>query len=164
MSWLTTLLAGLFPSPTGLKIDEADPLAVHVQVSPGRFFQALPLLWGTDAWDAETMLYLEGGIPRSLAAWLARETTEPRPRFHAGVSPVSDYYHLPLTPDFLAALAIRFEQSDGRRRRLRLHVSIHERLLLEWRHAFTSKPLLLSRSIPADHAQAFLRAVAGPPA
>src|SRR5262249_45347782 len=96
MSWLTDLLRSIAPPTTGIEVDDPDPISVPVGVGPGAFIRAIGILVDPDA-----VLYWEGGASRLLKAWLGRLTLESRPPVSVGVSPVADFYHVPLDPGVL---------------------------------------------------------------
>jgi hypothetical protein len=153
MSWLTQLIASLAPPVTGLRVEEANPIAVRLPPPPGRIFRALSLLL-----DPGAVLYWEGRADRTLAAWLRRQTADPRPSIAIGVVPVSDFYRFELDDELLEELAARVERPNAIGRRVWFHVLQAERIVVEWRPAFGSAPLLLSRLVPADRVSAFIRA------
>ena len=153
MGWLTQLIASLAPQPTGLRVDEADPIALRLTPPPGRVFRALPLLL-----DPGAVLYWEGRTERHLAAWLRRLTVDPRPSIAVGLVPVADFYRIELDRDVVDQLAERVDQPGAVGRRVWFNVVQDQRILVEWRPAFGSHPLLVSRSLPDDRVTAFIRA------
>jgi hypothetical protein len=158
MHWLTQILESVFPRPSGLEVDESDPLAFRLPLSPAGFFRALALLVGPGA-----TLYWEGHASRTLASWLNRYTSEPAPAVSVGVTPVHDFYHLPLIDDVLDQLATRVAEPGALRGRVRIHVHEGGRIILQWHPAFSKSPLLLSRRIQADRVQAFVTAADATP-
>jgi len=151
MTWLQQLVAAVFPRPSGLLVDEADPIRVEARPSPEAFFRALAVLVTPDA-----VLYWEGPAERHLAEWLARQTLEPRPAVTIGVAPARDFYHIPLDEDVLAELALRVARPGAMSSKVRLHVRKGERIVLEWRPAFGRSPLLLSRHVPEEQVRQFI--------
>ena len=158
MNWFAQILAGVFPRATGLEVDEPDPLAFQLPPSPTRFFEALGHLVGPEA-----TLYWEGPAGRTLAAWLDRYTSAPRPRVSVGVMPVGDFYLVPLTDEVLEELAVRDTEPGALRGPVRIHVHEGERITLQWRPAFGKRPLLLSRRLPADRVREFVAAANATP-
>ena len=151
MSWFQQLVAAVFPRPSGLLVEEADPIRVEAPRSPEAFFRALAALMSPDV-----VLYWEGPAERHLAAWLAQQSLEPRPAVAIGVVPVGDFYHIPLGEELLAWLATRVARPGVVSGRVRLHVREGERIVLEWRPAFGKSPLLLSRHLPAEQVRQFV--------
>jgi hypothetical protein len=154
MNWFNHLLDVLVSAPSGLEVDEPDPIQLTVTPPPGTLFRALPLLL-----DPGAVLYWEGRPGRTLAAWLGRHTLEPRAPIEFGILPASAFYHLPLDPDILAQLALRVDQPKAVGSRVRIHIHVDERIVLEWRPAFGTSPLLLSRRLPSERIAAFIKAV-----
>lgn len=154
MNWLSRLLDGISPPATGLEIDEADPIALRVPPEPGPLIQALNHLVGLTA-----VLYWEGPADRLLAAWLRRQTLEPFERVSVGISPVHDFYHIPLTTGVLAELAARLERARPIPSRVHLHVRENGRVLLQWRQAFGDAAVLLSRTLRREQVDSFAKAV-----
>ena len=132
MGWLTELLRSIAPA----------------------FVRALGLLA-----DPGAVLYWEGRTNRVLAAWLDRLTLEPRPPASFGITPVPDFYHLPLDPGTLDVLASRIDRPGAVGRRIRLHLRQSDRIILQWRRAFSREPVLLSRSLDPARLDAFEAAV-----
>jgi hypothetical protein len=146
-------MSAVFPPASGLAVDEPNPIVLRLPPEPGRFFRALPRLVSRDA-----VLYWEGRTERTLAAWLNRLTTDPHPPMSFGVQPRPDFYHVPLTTGTLEELATRVERAGAVRRRVRLHIHEAGRTILEWRPAFGTAPLLLSRHLGPERVEAFLEA------
>jgi hypothetical protein len=154
MHWLTKLLGVIAPPATGIEVDEPDPIAVSVGTDAGGFVRAIGLLVDSDA-----ILYWEGRTSRTLAAWMDRRTLEPRQAVRIGIAPVGDFYHLPLDAESLDELALRVNQPGAIRRPIRLHVHQSDRIVLQWRRAFTSEPVLVSRHLDPARVHSFVAAV-----
>ena len=158
MTWLARLLDAVFPPPTGLEVEEPDPIALQGPLAPGQFIRALPLIAGPDA-----VLYWEGPTDRWLAAWLRREAGDPDRRIVVGLSPVADFYHVPVAAEVLEELATRLESGPTQRSRVHLHVHEGGRILLQWRRAFRGETILVSRQVPDAQVAAFIQATGARP-
>ncbi len=157
MSWWERLLHAAFPPRTGLDVDEPNPLALAVPPNPASVIRAMALLAGP-----ESELYWEGRAGQVLGAWLRRQAGDGERRVAIGITPVQDFYHLPASHDLLAELAERLERAPSLPERVRLHLHDEGRMVLEWRRAFRTGPILVSRRMPEDRLAAFVGAIGGP--
>ena len=144
MDWLRRIASAIWPSPSGLEVEEPDATTVSTVPPYGRVVRALDALLGPG-----TVLYWEGRAGPMLAAWLNRLTIEPRPAISVGISPVADFYHLPVDRELLEGLAMRVDLPFGVEGRVRLHAYLGRRIVWQWRPAFSPSPMLISRTIPS---------------
>ena len=144
MDWIGRIASAIWPSPSGLEVEESDATTVHAAPPFGRVFSALDALLGPG-----TILYWEGRPGPLLAAWLNRLNLEPRPAVSVGLVPVPDFYHLPVSRELLEGLAVRIELPHAVDGRVRLHAYLGRRIVWQWRPAFGPQPMLISRTIPS---------------
>jgi len=154
MSGIGRIASALWPTPSGLEVDEPEAMTLAVAPPYGRVFRALDALLGPG-----TVLYWEGKAGPIMAAWLDRMSAEPRPAFALGVVPVPDFYHIPLDAEVLEGLAQRVELPNAIDGRVRLHAYLNQRIVWQWRPAFGPTPMLISRRLPDYRTGEFLRAL-----
>jgi len=106
------------------------------------------------------ILYFEGGSPRGRLFDFFNAQAVPE-QAHVAIGtlwPRPDYYHIPATPENLAALAKIAESYAEPEIAIHFHVYRRRNVLLEWHDAF-SQPMLLSGELSEETIKTFAKAL-----
>ena len=145
--WMSRLL--------GLHLGELDPWQVTAPKDASRFIRALPLV----AACSGAMAYFEGPDPH-FAKYLRQISVQPHVRVAAETFwPRPTYYHVPLTAENMIALAVLVDKQATGRICRHCHVYACGSMLLEWRQAFATQPIRISKKLDIGIVSRFAAAI-----
>jgi len=140
----------------GIRMEHPAWEVSGVQVLPG-FLRALPALL-----PPGSILYLEGTSARDVIEFLSgRAAAEPRKVAVGTIWPRPRVFHMPASPENLAALAQLADHHAAPEVCIHLHAYEQDRILLEWYDAILDTSFSLSSEFAGEQVAEFCRRLGG---